>query len=347
MLLFVADEPTPENEKEGMMQRIKWVDNLVADRPRTILSILVRGNLRRRTIQRTNTLTVECVNALLHFPRILSLARKSNLIYVHTCAHAFRVLPLYFLGFRIITDMHGVVPEEHEMKGENKLARFFSFVERIVVRRSSALVFVTNAMREHFARKYGSIPRSFVVPILSCDEPAGSAQERNQHLVIYSGGTHRWQLLDETVDAVKNANGNHQYLFLTSHPQVIETMLRDRGISNKDVEVRSVARAEVPARLKQASLGFVLRDKSVVNEVACPTKLVEYMAYGVIPIVKLREIGDFLGMGYKFIDVADFEKGNLPCDEELEAMRSHNRAVVQQLAAGADRELHELMANFF
>jgi hypothetical protein len=347
MLLFVADEPTPENEIEGMMQRIKWVDNLVADRPRTILSIKVRGNLRKQRIARTDKLTVEQLNLLLHFRRILKLARKSDVIYVHTCAHAFRILPLYFLGLRIITDLHGVVPEEEEMKGNHALASFFSLVERIVIRKGSAVVFVTNAMREHFARKYGALPQSFVIPILSPDEPQSVVPIRDKRLVIYSGGTHRWQLVDEMVESVRKANTNYRYMFLTSHPQVIQAMLSERGMSGANVEVGSVPRTEISNRLLRASLGFVLRNKSVVNEVACPTKLVEYLLYGVVPIVKFRDLGDFMEMGYKFIDVADFEKGDVPRDEELEEMRSHNRAVMKQLAAQGDRAAHDLMASFF
>lgn len=51
--------------------------------------------------------------------------------------------------------------------------------------------------------------------------------------------------------------------------------------------------------------GFVLRDDIAVNNAACPTKLVEYMNYGSVPIVLSDIIGDFKEYGYDRISVED------------------------------------------
>ena len=51
--------------------------------------------------------------------------------------------------------------------------------------------------------------------------------------------------------------------------------------------------------------GFVLRDDIAVNNAACSTKLVEYMNYGIVPIVLSDIIGDFKEYGYDRISVED------------------------------------------
>lgn len=51
---------------------------------------------------------------------------------------------------------------------------------------------------------------------------------------------------------------------------------------------------------------FVLRDDILVNQVACPTKIVEYLNYGIIPIVLSENIGDFKELGYEYLSINDF-----------------------------------------
>lgn len=50
-----------------------------------------------------------------------------------------------------------------------------------------------------------------------------------------------------------------------------------------------------------AIVGFVLRDEHILNSVANPTKLVEYMWCGIIPIVKYEDLGDYSDLGYEYI----------------------------------------------
>jgi glycosyltransferase involved in cell wall biosynthesis len=342
MLLFIADEPTSENEKDGMVQRIKWIDDRFAAESRVILTASFKGNRRRETIVRSKDLTIERLNLFLHFPRILQLALRSTAIYVHSCYHALRILPLYFLGFKIVTDIHGVVPEELEMLGERKLVRLYSAVERIVARRSRALVFVTNAMRQHFVTKYRKIPDSFVVPILTPKTPPPQDENRREDLVIYSGGVQPWQLVDEMLEAAKTAKKSYDYLFLTGDTEILTDMVLRSKIPR--AEVRSVPRSEMPSLYARASLGFIIRNDSLVNRVACPTKLVEYLEYGVIPIVKFAKIGDFEEIGYRYISVEEFIENSHRSTSEVECMRQHNRSVGRTLIDRSAEEVTNLVA---
>jgi hypothetical protein len=338
MLLVLAGEPNAKNEKDGMFQRIKWVDEQFRDVPRLILSISLKRHLRRKRFVRSDFLVVEEVNLLLHFPRILYLAWHSDCVYVHSCYNALSGLPVYLLGLRIITDMHGVVPEELQLMGVTWLSKVLSSVERIVAKRSAALVFVTYAMRNYFMKKYSlsDDTRTYIIPILSREPRRVQFSGKDQRIVIYSGGLQKWQRVDRMLDAVERTTGRFKYVFLTGDPDNLRRKLDTRGIAQ--VEVYSVPRDMVFEYYERASLGFVLREDSIVNRVACPTKLVEYLWSGVIPIVEQPFIGDFYEMGYKYILVHDFENGNLPDPTELDTMREHNRQIARRLEELSDAE---------
>ncbi len=260
------------------------------------------------------------------------MASSSNTIYVHSCHNALQAVPLYFLRSRIITDMHGIVPEEFCSNGQIWLSKLLSIVERIVVKRSAALVVVTDAMRRHFKKKYNlnEDMRTYIVPIVPIEPLPARLSVRNPQLVIYAGGLQAWQRVDRMLDAVERAWDRFQYLFLTGDPERLREELDRRHISN--VEIDSVPRAKIFEHYSRASFGFILREDSLVNQVACPTKLAEYLWHGVIPIVEQPHIGDFAERGYNYVLIEDFVEGNLPSPEALNNMREHNRSVIRELA---------------
>jgi len=112
------------------------------------------------------------------------------------------------------------------------------------------------------------------------------------------------------------------------------------------VEVDSVPRHSIFEYYDRASLGFVLRDDSLVNRVACPTKLVEYMCAGIIPIVEQPLIGDFYERGYEYILVDEFESAEAPSLEKLEDMRNHNFEVAQDLQELSRSEFLKMKVHF-
>ncbi len=67
--------------------------------------------------------------------------------------------------------------------------------------------------------------------------------------------------------------------------------------------------AELKEIYTECHYGFILREDSIVNQVACPTKLVEYLAMGVVPIVDSNNIGDFKTMGMRFITLEQLLRG--------------------------------------
>ncbi len=342
MVLFIGPAPTQENERDGMIQRVIAIDRRFSDVSRKFLVISFRKHLSRKVVRHSELLEYEYLNAFIHVHRILKNAREASAVYVHSCYFVIRCLAIYFLFKNVITDLHGLVPEESKMSELGAEALIYSWVERLAVRRSAALIFVTDAMRDYFMHKYPGIKaKLFTVPIFSDLPPAPPSAKRDLQRVIYGGGLQTWQCVEETLDIVSRVDGKKwNFLFLTPQVDELRRACEERSISN--VEIRSAGRSELPLEYATASFGFILREHSIVNIVACPTKLIEYLHFGVIPIVSETSIGDFEASGYQYIAAQDFAAGRLPSSEDQEAMRRANRNVADLLAHKSQTELLRL-----
>ena len=89
-------------------------------------------------------------------------------------------------------------------------------------------------------------------------------------------------------------------------------------------------------------LGKRLREDHLLNRVACPTKAIEYMATGVIPIVLCDEIGDLNVMGYRYVTLDCFLNGILPEYKEIKEMRKTNAEVIFILTKQMHKGIIEL-----
>jgi hypothetical protein len=341
MIVFICSEPTPQNERDGLMQRVTAIDSAFEGQERTILSLSFFGNQRRKIFRRSPVLTVEYLNVMLHWPRIAWLARRASAVYVHTCNQAFRILPLYFMLRNIVTDLHGALVEEIAMEGKRFACWRYRHIERIVVKRSAALVYVTHALKTHIENKYRTVEGSaWVVPVFSKLPPPPEDMARNEDLAIYAGGLQSWQCIDEMLTTAVKTQDRLRFLFLTGHPEALQRRAAAAGLKAR---IESTPWSELPGQYAQAAMGFVLRDDSVVNAVACPTKLIEYLHFGVVPVVKLEQIGDFPLHDYQYIKVADLVQGRIPSLQEMEAARIKNRIIVEAMAADSREQLERLV----
>lgn len=333
MIFFISPYPNNQNEKDGMIQRIKAIDDAFVTVERTYLDISFRRMLKKR-IQREGLLTIYHLNLFIHLLLIMRLLISAKLVYVHSVNNAMKVLPAYYFK-KVITDMHGVVPEELIFSGNTFLAMLFAIIERVVIRRSFKIISVTNVMSKHFAFKYGrDTSQDLVIPIININNLQCNIVKKPQDinkipLIIYAGGIAKWQNIPLMLEAVKK-NSKVQYLFLTGNPEVMEKSAISVGLESLDI--KSVSASKVFEYYKDADYGFILRDEHLLNRVACPTKVVEYMSTGVMPIVLSEEIGDLKDMGYRYVTYSSFISGELPNVSELEVMKNVNVAISAKLA---------------
>lgn len=354
MILFFGPYPSPENERDGMVQRVAAIDNLVADTYREYVTVSYRRHWRLASEKR-GVVIIHRVNFFLHWFFILKLIVTAEWVYVHSVFNVLFALPAYFLKKQIVTDVHGVVPEETRAQGKPVRAVIRSIFERVAAYQSTVLVCVTQCMADHLSKKYPGCAQSLILPIfdmgLMQDKKGLAKPKEFPPTIIYAGGLQVWQNIDLMLDfAFKN--NNYKYIFLTPNPDALRKKAETYGKIN--AEFSSCPHHQIGDYYKRAQLGFLLREDNVINNVACPTKAIEYMAYGVVPVVINMNVGDFGRLGASFLLLSemnnplDYEKfsimqqRNYDCLEKLVGQYRSGVAILIELLGGRrDNELLE------
>ena len=210
-----------------------------------------------------------------------------------------------------------------------------------------ALVAVSNQMIEFYKSKYPEIRTRFInLPIFSSNLIENQTRNYDGKLnIVYSGGSHKWQNVDLMVETINKIIDDFDITILTPDIEIFKDKLSKYNIQDK-VTIKQVEPNMVKEEYKKAHLGFILRDDIIVNKVACPTKLVEYLSCGVIPIVLQPEIGDFNYLGYSYILNDDLVQGKIPDKEALKQMCENNYRVIEKLQgiqAKGKRELERFL----
>lgn len=342
-LIVVSAYPTAANLRDGMVQRIAAVDSILEAWPRMYLEISFRHHWRLH-IRHEHGATILRLNYFLHFPILLKALRRAPAIYIHSAYNALKI-PYFKKASTIIYDIHGVVPEENEASGNHLLAYLLARAERRAINAAGLVVTVSTKMSQYYQHKYPTAARNkpyLLLPILPKREPdlptsdSHIPPKRLPQSVIYAGGTQAWQNIDLMLDVCKKIK-TFNYTFLTGNPDELNRKARRSQLSH--FSCTSVSPSEVTAYYQTHLYGFVLRADDIVNQVACPTKLVEYMLYGVVPIMLHEQVGDFGPGTIQAISLDQFCSGRLPSDQELESMRLFNQEIVEQLFIQAAKSI--------
>lgn len=220
---------------------------------------------------------------------VLAKARKEDLVVVASCLEALKYM---IKGFRnVIVWCQGIVPEESYMRQHSKPRKdALSLVEKIVLKRASFLLFVSNEMKRHYVAKYGLDfeGRCGVMPCFNselCVDSIRTKGKYDQPTFTYVGSLAAWQCFDETAKLFKSIEEKIDGAVLkvfSFDKKGAEERLLAAGVRNYTVS--SVPPEQMPLALKDVAFGFVLRNDCEVNRVATPTKLSSYISSGVIPI---------------------------------------------------------------
>lgn len=238
---------------------------------------------------------------------------------------------------RFVVDMHGSIPEEAALYNDWPGAQTYGRIEEVLMAGANVMISVNYTMQEHFCRKYDYMhikPKPIVMPIY-LDEPVDEEMiatklERTDYarpLAVYAGGLHKWQNIPLMQDVIEQAADRFRYDMMVSEPAEFS---RQYGTRKKpsDWTVHRVPPEMVFEIYRDSHFGFVLRDDIIVNNVACPTKLIEYIRFGVLPVLKSENIGDFARYGMEYISCEDFREGKIPDAEAYSRMIRHNVEVL-------------------
>lgn len=111
-------------------------------------------------------------------------------------------------------------------------------------------------------------------------------------ILVYSGSTAGWQsfdLLQGFLQKIINKNKNIKVLFLSEKDKNVDQLKAE--FPDKIFQT-FVKHSEVSGILKSCDIGILIREKSVTNKVASPTKFAEYLSAG-LPVIISEGIGDY------------------------------------------------------
>src|SRR5262249_17410677 len=194
--------------------------------------------------------------------------------------------------------------------------------------------------------------RFIVLPIVERYVHRRSDQQRGSDWepvrVIYSGGAQRWQNVDAMLRLASACCDFAEMLFLSHDTDAFARRAAALGVPSDRFDLAAARKDQVAGIYATRNFGLVLRDDIAVNRVACPTKLTEYMDFGIVPVVRSPALGDFLEEGYCYVTERECKSGFIPDRRTQTQMRSVNYEVIERIAgqfAAAGRLIRGLAAN--
>ena len=367
-ILFFGGYYFPERKSEGYFQRIAAVDSNFPN----ILKIHIDMTSCSAWFADNWILHPDASTVVFNFCGtrkrklfimlcVVLLCLRYRRIYFHsvhslTIGKFFWLLRVPFLSS--VIDMHGVVPEEFRYHNDFYNAMVTERLEELAVKNATIIICVTNAMKDYLQQKYrGNLKGEILIYPISPHIPDLHWQRNvtDKPIVIYAGGVQKWQQAPLMAQAMVQQCDLCSYEIYTPNPVEFITLLPENYRSHAAFTFGCKTTEELMKIYSRCQYGFILREDIVVNNVACPTKLVEYIATGIVPIVKSPAIGDFKKLNMRYISLDDFLCGKIPDEVTRKDMAEHNLEIYKQIhekSINSANYLRELLfsnssANFF
>lgn len=341
-ILFFAPYPTKARERDGYFQRVKAIDSLFPSKHRVYCDVRDHVEAKpfiERAAHNAWILNIS-VRSANQCRAVAMLARRFKRAYFHSVLrmpNAAAEGVLRVPGLKWVLDVHGVVPEEFRMHNDFYSARLHDDCERTAAEKANRVIVVSHAMANYLVHKYRELLKAklSVLPIFALEEASEAARpyKNGRPTVIYAGGTQKWQNVPAMLNVIARAIDRADWWMYTPEVDVIRNTATPEVQAHPNFHVASATRAELNEVYQHCHFGFILRDDMVVNHVSCPTKLIEYLAFGIVPIVDTPHIGDFYTYGMRYVNVEEFAKGNIPDAATRMEMAAHNKQICQNLVA--------------
>ncbi len=188
--------------------------------------------------------------------------------------------------------------EEYRIIDDDELIAQFRPLENEAVNASDMRIAVSQALVDHWRERYGYTGDAHVV--IPCtlgkevEHAAAPMMRRKDDAVrlVYSGSTAGWQSFDLLNPLLKHA--------LDTQPNVRVLFLSKRDANNSALEaaypgrvdVKWLDHAQVAAALAECDHGIMVRERTITNRVASPTKFAEYLSSG-LKVITNDGLGDF------------------------------------------------------
>lgn len=220
------------------------------------------------------------------------------------------LLKKYGINKKLIADIRGAMIEEMEgltPTPPDGVMRYYKKVQDYVFSHSDYFFFVSENMREYYSRSYKDIAeKSSVFPTIVDDSLffknsnvrgilRNKLNIKDKYVYIYVGGVDYWQNIDKIIYRFKELSDSSNYFYLillVSDVEFVKNIALQSGLDLSKVLIDRVEYSSVPDYLNAADAGLIIRDDTIVNYVASPTKVNEYLACGLKIVTRLEDMGN-------------------------------------------------------
>ena len=341
-----------ERLKDGYFRRVKAVDDMIGEK---ILKIYCctefheKAYLSIKFLEDNRVYVAYNPDSLLQQIQIVTIVFITGRIYVHSVLQLMKMA--FYLPFvEKVIDLHGAVPEEFRLHNDYLSGQFADEKEELAVRKAHVVITVTDSMKRYILQKHTNKVKGeiIIMPIFDDDvfvdagkRESGRPYKNGKAVITYAGGVHKWQMIPLMQDVMVKVKEVVYRIFVPSPAQFWEIWGSRPMIDNMLVESKTPK--ELPSELDKCHYGFVLREEIEINAVACPTKLIEYIQHGIVPIMHSPKVGDFQKSGMNYISLEDLINSKLPGEERRLSMANENRQVLIKLRGVYDSGKRRLL----
>lgn len=238
------------------------------------------------------------------FKNVIKKLPDETVVYAEALGSIMTILPeVKKNGHKLIYDCHGAEAEEIKLLPPNIYRKYYckklEKCEKKVIDYASLIVTVSNKQYQMWQTnkpfvKLPMLPGSQFLYTPRNQKIRGELGIDNPATVfVYCGGNDPWQMCEETVLLYKQLEeqySNSYFLIITNAVKYFKTLVDKHKITN--AVIRQVRYDDVPQYLDAADYGFCIRRNTIINNVASPTKIMEYLSRNVKPIIT-DCIGDY------------------------------------------------------
>ena len=222
-----------------------------------------------------------------------------KLIYIHEDKKIFSpdIFSVLYMFLSVLVKhkkvyywVQGTLPEESYMRHKSKFRKkLLLFVEGLALKLSSYHILVSSYMKEFFTEKYDSSLAAIIVPCTSDLIYVDVKKEKNSF--VYVGGLSAWQKFDQILlmfNRIEEKNKDAKLYIATGDiiraKELCFQFLNPEAL--KKMSIQNInTREAMTSFLNTKEYGFLIREDDVVNNVASPIKLAEYLSTGTNVII--------------------------------------------------------------
>ncbi len=184
---------------------------------------------------------------------------------------------------KVLFDNRGVPIEEDISSNLFSIIKKFIHIKylKYASKHCDIFSFVTNNLRVFMINNYHFSANKAYIIVPTCVNKKEIYKKNNnisRIRYIYVGGVQYWQNIEEVIKLfklIRNINKKADFTLLVNNVNKVKNICLKYKI---DANIRNVKHKEVFKYLSKSQVGILLRDNSIINKVAAPTKFSEYIA---------------------------------------------------------------------